>query len=78
MKNFIDWFVTSSADPEKVSLTLKSLAAIVVFFGVDSSVTNQGVGYLVTIISSVGMLISAATGIWGLTRKLMIGQWSAK
>lgn len=39
LKNIFDWFVKSSADPEKISLTLKSLApfilSLAVFFNVD-------------------------------------------
>lgn len=75
--NIINWFITSSSDNERLSLTIKSIATIAVLFGVDSVITNEGSGYIVTIITSVGTLISAVTGLYGLGRKVYLGRWSA-
>lgn len=71
------WISTSSADPNKLSLTLKSLAALLVLFGIDSSIADEGIGAIVSIITAVGMLISAATALVGVGRKIKLGKWSA-
>ena len=77
MKNFISWLVTSSSDPESVSLFVKSLATLAVLFGFDSMVINEVVGYLNNLIVGVGMIAAAVTGLLGLGRKVKLGQWSA-
>ena len=71
------WISRSSADPKNLSLTLKSLGALLVLFGVDSSVTDEGVGAIVSIVTAVGMLISAITALVGIARKVKLGKWSA-
>lgn len=70
MKKVLDWFVKSSADPSKLSLTLKSLVVFAVMFGVDSSVADEGAGHLVNLIVAIGMLVSASTGAYGFGRKI--------
>lgn len=67
----------SSADPESVSMFVKSLAAFAVLFGLDSVVVNEAGGYLTNLIFAGGMIISAGTGLWGLIRKVKLGKWSA-
>lgn len=73
----LSWISTSSSDPAKISLTLKSLAALLVMFGVDSAITDEGIGAIVSIATAVGMLISAVTALVGLGRKIKLGRWSA-
>ena len=75
--NTIQWFIRSSADPASLSLTIKSLATIAVLFGLDSVIVDEGAGHIVTIISSIGTLISAGVAIAGLVRKIKLGRWSA-
>ena len=69
--------VMSSSDPESVSLFVKSLVAFAVLFGLDSTVVNEGGGYLTNLIVGFGMIVSAGTGLWGLGRKMKFGRWSA-
>ena len=75
--NTIKSLVMSSADPESVSLFVKSVATFVVLFGLDASVVNEGGGYLTNLIVAIGMAVSSVTGLWGLIRKVKLGQWSA-
>lgn len=76
-QSILEWLSTSSADPAKLSLTLKSLAAILVLFGIDSATTDAGVGSIVNIVAGVGMIISAITALVGIVRKVKLGRWSA-
>ena len=68
--------IASSANPENVSLFIKSLATFAVLFGLDSTVVNEGGGYLTNLIVGVGMIVSAGTGLWGLGRKIKLGRWN--
>jgi hypothetical protein len=77
MTQIINWFLTSSADRENYSLFIKSAAALVVLFGVDSAVVNDAGNQIANVIVAVGMLISAITALVGLVRKVKLGQWSA-
>ena len=69
--------ITSSADPEKISLTVKSLLTLAVLFGLDSTIVNEAGGYITNLIVGVAMVISAGTGLWGIGRKIKLGKWSA-
>lgn len=77
MTNFIDWFITSSEDPTKVSLFIKSLASFAILFGLDSTVVSQAGNAVVSLITSLGVVVSAIAALWGLIRKFKNGQWSA-
>lgn len=77
MTNFIQWLITSSEDPNKISMTMKSIAAFAVLFGLDTTVVNDAQNNLVSIITALGMLVSAGTALWGLGRKIKNGQWRA-
>jgi len=70
--------LTSSADPETISLFVKSLCTFAVLFGLDSTVVNEGGGYLMNLLVGIGMVVSAGTGLWGLGRKIKLGRWSAR
>lgn len=73
----IKTFFTSSTSPEKVSLTIKSLAAFLVIFGFDNAVLSDVGNQAATFVAGVGMVISALTTLYGLSRKVYIGRWSA-
>ena len=75
--NTLKQLVTSSADQESISLFIKSLATFALLFGFDQTVVTEGSGYLTNLIVGVGMIASAGTGMWGLIRKVKLGQWSA-
>ena len=76
-QDILKWISTSSADPAKLSLTLKSFAVILVLFGVDSAIVDEGIGAIVNIVASTGMLIGAITALVGIVRKVKLGKWSA-
>ena len=74
--NIPNW-IMSSASPENVSLTVKSLVTLAILFGLDSVVIEEGGGYLTNLLVGIGMVVSAGTGLWGLVRKVKLGRWSA-
>ena len=69
--------ITSSANPENVSLFVKSLGTLLVLWGLDATVVSQAGNQIVSIVTAIGMLISAGTGLWGLLRKYQLGRWNA-
>lgn len=81
MKKIINWLVISSADPEKLSLTVKGfLVGIIpiVSFVLHFSKINLGDETLTSLIDSIVVLIQAALGIVagivfvvGLVRKIV-------
>lgn len=77
MINIFDWFVTSSQNPENISLFLKSAATFAVLFGVDSTIVANLQSSIPSLVVGLGMVISAVTAIYGLIRKLQFGRWSA-
>jgi len=76
MQKTINAIIRSSQNPEKVSLTVKSIVALAVLVGVDVSIANTAGNELVTFIMALGVLISSATFLFGLGRKIVIGRWS--
>lgn len=73
----IKQFLTSSDSPEKVSLTIKSLAAFLILFGFDNAVLNDFGSNAASLVAGLGMVISSATALYGLFRKARLGRWSA-
>lgn len=69
--------IRSSTDPESVSLFVKSIVALAILFGVDTTIVNEAGGFLSNLIVGIGMVATAITGIWGLFRKMNLGRWSA-
>lgn len=73
----LNWFVYSSKDKNKVSLTLKSAAPLAVFvamlFGVntDEKEVNTIFDLFVDVIAGAGALVSACTMLWGFIRKFL-------
>lgn len=78
VKKVWNWLVYSSADPTKISLTLKGAIPFLVIFlgwkGVDQAVVqqfaNEGVDLTVNIIILIVQLGTALTAFVGLVRKL--------
>jgi hypothetical protein len=87
-KNAWSWLVQSSADPARISLTVRgALLALVptilgivsaacgfgvVCLGVDEPTLNQFIEAIVAIIQAVLALVAAFWLIWGLIRKIVI------
>ncbi len=72
VKKIVAWFIFSSqpGNGEKLSLTLKSIAAFGVLFGLDQSVVDEGVASLTATVVGLGMALSALSGVYGFVRKL--------
>lgn len=71
-------FLTSSANPEKVSLFVKSIAVFAVLYGVDESIVTELQNSLIVAIVAVAQAGSAIVAFYGLARKMYLGRWSAK
>jgi len=70
--------ITSSTDPNTISLFVKSLATFAILFGIDNTVVNEASGQLTNLLLGTGMVFTALTGLYGLIRKVKFGQWSAR
>ena len=68
----VNWFIKSSADPQKLSLTLKALVGFAVLFGIDGSVANEGVGHVVLFVTALGQIVSAGIALYGFGRKVYL------
>ncbi len=93
MKDVFNWFVTSSADPEKYSLALKgtllgfgayALQAStllcgfgILCLGIDADWLNSAIGAVSALVAGILYVIAAVQVIYGLARKVKLGQWSA-
>lgn len=91
MKNFFAWLITSSADPDTVSLTVKGAlvyavslilqfapvaCAMVAALCFDTSVLNPAVDAIVGIIHAVLEIIALGMVLWGILRKIYLGRWA--
>jgi hypothetical protein len=91
--SFINWLVTSSADPNSYSLTFKGAAMLavpwilqalnvvcglaIVCFAVDQNVLTSAIDTVANIIYLVFTLVGSAAFLFGLGRKIWLGRWSA-
>lgn len=81
MKKFWAWLVLSSNDPQKVSLTVKSvltgLATYALFFtglfhlNVGASDLSVFTDQIATLVGSVLTIVSCITGVYGFIRKII-------
>ena len=77
LKDYIRWFVTSSQNKNNYSLFIKSVAGLLIVFGVDSATVNDGVGTITNMIEVFSALLLSANAFWGLVRKIVNSRWSA-
>lgn len=80
--NFLNWLVTSSADPSKLALTVKGLLMavaplLILAFGINDVDYGATVNAIVSLIVGGGGIISAVVTLYGLSRKITLGKWSA-
>lgn len=80
--DFINWLVTSSADPNKLSLTVRgallAIAPIAIYFlGFSDADFNGLVDAIVEAITLLSALVAAIQVIFGLLRKINFRRWSA-
>lgn len=73
----IPTLLRSSVDPDKISLLFKGLAAVAVLFGIDSTVVANLGNAIVSVITGIGILISAVVAMVGAIRKMQVGRWAA-
>ena len=75
----LDWILRSSADPKKLSLTLKAgVPFLLIFFGwfgwgndAVGPLLNEGIEQIVNLIALVGAGITGIQGVYGLVRKVI-------
>ena len=82
MNELIQWLITSSADPKKVSLAVRgallAIAPIVMYAtGLTEADFNNLVEAIVTGAFALTTLVSVMQIAWGLLRKVNLGRWSA-
>lgn len=91
--NFINWLVTSSADPTKFSLFVRGIAGTaagvllhaavlacglgVYCIGIDAGWVNAVVDAIAKLAYAVALTIGPLVALLGLIRKIRLGQWSA-
>lgn len=76
-------FITSSIDPNKVSLTVKGflvmiLPLVLAFTGITSEQANPIIDLIVQIVFLGSTFVSSLMMLYGILRKINVGQWSAK
>lgn len=90
---FIKWILTSSADPQTYSLTVKGALSMgaayvlqalpilcglhVICIAADSSVLQSAVDTIANIVYLGLSLVGAVAFLWGLARKIWLNRWSA-
>ena len=78
IKKILDWFVFSSTNPARLSLTLKAgLPAVILVFGylgVSNGDVELGtvVDAIVLVVTGVGSVVTGALGIYGFGRKIYL------
>jgi hypothetical protein len=69
-EKILKWFIKSSANPEKVALTIKGLVPLLVFMGIGN--VDQLSESLTGVIVALGAIISGMATLWGFARKIAI------
>ncbi len=81
MKKILQWLIVSSADPEKVSATIRGVmltwVALIIFLG---QAFHVGISeeWLVTVIQTVSAFMGSLLMVFGLGRKLYYALKSSK
>ena len=76
-KDYIKWFVTSSVDKKNYSLFIKSIAGLLIVFGVDSVTVNDFVGTTTNFFEVISAGFFVIIAFLGLVRKVVNSRWSA-
>jgi hypothetical protein len=82
MANFLNWLITSSADPNKLSLAVKGfllgIAPIaMLLFGLTQTDFGTLVDTVVNLVFWITSGIAAIQVLFGILRKVKLGRWSA-
>jgi hypothetical protein len=75
--------ITSSIDPNKVSLTVKGfivmiLPIVLAVTGITSEQANPIIDLIVQVVFLGSTILSSIMMLYGLIRKIKVGQWNAK
>lgn len=71
MKRFLTWFVTSSVDRNRLSLTIKALIPFLVLTGISDTETLESLaGSVGDLLVNVAEFVSGALTAFGLLRKI--------
>lgn len=91
MKKFFTWFITSSANPDAVSLSIKGVlvgvvalvvqwapvaCGIIAALCVDTSQLSPLVEAITTVIKAALELVSGLMVIYGILRKIYLSRWA--
>ena len=71
LKNIVQWFVYSSANPQAVSLTVKGLIPLLLILGIDSQDSEALADNVSQFIIGLGLGSSALLTLFGLVRKIL-------
>ncbi len=79
--SLLAWLVTSSANPEQTSLTVKgalmfALPFIMHLTGIDQEAANTLVGGIVAFVNATLALVGSAVAIYGVLRKIKLMRWA--
>jgi hypothetical protein len=73
VKKVLNWFIWSSVNKDKISLTIKGLLPFIVLLNItDMDSLNSIVGNVGEIIAQIGTMVSACVTIYGLFRKISL------
>jgi hypothetical protein len=76
-------FITSSANPERLSTTIKGLLMalvpiIMMSTGLSESEITPIIDGIVAVVFALTSLVAAVQVVYGLVRKVYLGRWSAE
>lgn len=76
MEKIVQWIVVSSANPEKLSLTISAGLSLLAFFGLGAAVSgadaDNAVVAVVAFVSVVGTVVSKFVLAYGAIRKVYL------
>ena len=76
LKIIVQWFIYSSKNPANLSLTLKGLTGLLVFFGIDAGLADEFIDSIVQWIINLGQLLMTLIALWGFARKIVLTFWN--
>lgn len=81
MGNIFNWLITSSANPEQTSATVKGILTFLVPFivghaGIDADLANTLVGSIILVINDLMALAGALIALFGGLRKIKLNRWA--
>ena len=72
LKKAFQFFVYSSVNPQKISLTVKSVGVLLILLGGEQGMTDQLSEGVIGTIVALGVLFSQSIALFGLVRKIWL------